>query len=106
MLQSHIGLGLQTDAGTEDVGQSTALLGEGIDDRGAGRREWCLRKNHVLALSCTSRTGEVWSYLEHIAQNAQHAVETLVLVHGLGLPRDTRHHLGDNHQINDQWRRE
>ena len=44
VLQGHIRLRLQTDAGTEDVRESTALLGEGVDDGGAGRGERCLWK--------------------------------------------------------------
>jgi hypothetical protein len=39
VLEGHVALGLQTDAGTEDVGQGSALLGKRVDDRSARRRE-------------------------------------------------------------------
>ena len=47
------------------------------------------------------------TYLQHVAQNAQDAVEALVIrrpfsLAGPSLPRDTSHHLGDDHEINDQ----
>ena len=76
VLEGHIALGLEADAGAEDVGESGALLSEGVDHGGAGRRE---------------------RRLEHVAQHAQHAVEALEVV-GRGRGRDAalldpRHHL-------------
>ena len=44
--------------------------------------------------------------LEHVAQNAEHAVEALVLVVALALPLDARHHLRDKNEIYDQRRGE
>lgn len=43
VFKRHVGLGLKTDAGTEDVGESTTLLGKGIDDRSSGRNERSLK---------------------------------------------------------------
>jgi hypothetical protein len=37
VFERHVGFGLETDAGTEDVGQGIALLSESVDDGGAGR---------------------------------------------------------------------
>lgn len=42
VFERHVGFGLETDTGAEDVGQGIALFGEGVDHRGAGRREWGL----------------------------------------------------------------
>lgn len=86
MLKSHVGLRLKTDAGTEDVGQSTALLSKCIDNWRSG---WSQRS------------------LEHVAEDAENAVEVLVVlsgntIAGLCLPGDTSHHLGDQNQINDE----
>jgi hypothetical protein len=39
VLKGHIVLWLETDTGTEDVGQASALLGEGVHDRCTGRGE-------------------------------------------------------------------
>lgn len=83
VLQGHVRLGLETDARPEDVGQRGALLGQGVDDGGAGRREWCL---------------------EHVAKDAENAVEALVVVVALALPLDARHHLRDEHEVDDQGR--
>ena len=84
MLKSHLRLRLETNTGTEDVDQSGALLAQGVDNRGTGR----------------SQRG-----LEHVAENAQNAVEALVIgTLGVSLPADTGHHLGENNQINDQGR--
>jgi len=80
VLERHIRLGVQTNAGTEDVGDGSTLFGQGVNDRGTGRRQRCL---------------------EHVAEDAQHAVEALVLVRA-GLPLDARHHLGDEDEIDDE----
>lgn len=90
MLESHVRLGLETNACTEDVGQSGALLGKRVDDGSSGRGQ---------------------GSLEHVAQNTEDAVEALVLgsggtVGGSSLPLDTGHHLGNDDQINDQGRGE
>lgn len=82
VLESHVGLGLKTDAGTENVGQSSALLGKGVDNRGARR----------------SQGG-----LEHVAEDAENAVEVLKVTFGR-LPLDARHHLGKDDEINDEGR--
>lgn len=37
VFQGHVRLRLKTDARTEDVGESTALLGQSVDDGGAWR---------------------------------------------------------------------
>jgi hypothetical protein len=42
VLEGHIILGLQTNAGTEDIRQGSALLGKSIDDRSARGCERCL----------------------------------------------------------------
>lgn len=83
MLQSHIALRLEANAGAEDVSHSSALLSKGVDDRGARR----------------SKRG-----LEHVAENAKHAVEPGILVLAVSPPLDTGHHLGNQDQINDQGR--
>lgn len=87
MFQSHIRLRLQSHACTEDVGQGSALLGQGIDDWRAGR--------------CHGR-------LQHVAEDGEHAVERLVLIVGLAvaLPLDARHHLSNEDQVDDEGRGE
>ena len=90
MLESHLGLGLEADAGAEDVGQGRALLAEGVDDGRAGGRQ---------------------RRLEHVAEDTEHRVEALVLgrsgtVGGDSLPRHARHDLGDDAEIDDQRRGE
>lgn len=90
MFKSHVGLRLKTNASTEDVGQGGALLGKSVDNRSA-------------------RGGQ--GSLEHVAEDTQDTVEALVLggssaVGGHGLPLDTRHHLGNDDQIDDQGRSE
>ena len=87
VLKSHVVLRLETNTSTEDVSQGTTLLGKSINDWG-------------------SRWGQ-WS-LEHVAENAQHAVEVLEIlggdaISGMGLPLNTSHHLCDHNQINYQW---
>jgi len=61
VLESHVRLGLETDASAEDVDESAALLGKSIDNRGA-------------------RGGK--GSLEHVAENAQNAVEALEVLGG------------------------
>jgi hypothetical protein len=39
VLQGHLRVRLETNTGPEDVGQSGALLGESIDNRGARRSQ-------------------------------------------------------------------
>lgn len=85
VLQGHVRLGLEADARAEDVGQGGALLGQGVDDWGAGRRQRCL---------------------EHVAQDAEDAMEALVAVVTLTLPLDARHHLCDEHEVDDERRGE
>jgi hypothetical protein len=47
-------------------------------------------------------------YLEHVAENAKHAVESSVIRRttfgAVSLPLNTSHHLGDENEIDDQWR--
>lgn len=88
MLQSHVILRLKTNAGLEDVDQSASLLGKSVDNRSTRRSQGSLK---------------------HEAENAEHAVEVLEILYGstvagMSLPLNTSHHLGDNNQINDQWR--
>lgn len=61
VLQGHITLRFKTNACTEDIGQGTSLLSKCIDD-------WC------------SWRGQ-WS-LQHVAENAKHAVEVLEILGG------------------------
>lgn len=84
MLKRHVGLWLETDTGTEDVGEGTALLGEGVDNRGSVRHK---------------------RGLEHVRQDAENRVEALVLA-ALGLPGHAGHELGDEDEIDDQRRGE
>jgi hypothetical protein len=47
------------------------------------------------------------TYLEHVAENAEHAVETSILGFGtVGLPLDAGHHFGYENQVDDQRRGE
>ena len=90
VLKGHVRLRLEADASAEDIGQSRALLGESVDNGSAGRRQ---------------------RSLEHVAQDAEHTVEVLVLGSGgtIGrgsLPLDARHHLSDRDKVNDQGRSE
>lgn len=50
VLQSHVVLRLETNAGTEDVGEASALLGKSIDDRSARWRERGLTRVSVWHL--------------------------------------------------------
>jgi hypothetical protein len=87
VLQSHVVLRLEPDTGTEDVRESTSLLSKSIDDWSSGRSQWSL---------------------EHVAEDAEYAVEVLEIlggstVVGCSLPLDASHHLSDEDKINDQW---
>lgn len=53
VLESHVIFGLQSDASTEDIGQSCTLLAEGIDDGCAG---WCHGCLFMLAYSLHGAT--------------------------------------------------
>src|ERR1700677_5007203 len=87
VLQSHVRLRLKANTCSEDVGESTALLGESIDDRGPGRSQWCL---------------------QHVAEDAENTVETLIILvacfSAASLPLNASHHLSQNHQVDDQGR--
>ena len=85
VLQSHVALGLETDTGAEDVGQRTSLLSKSVDDWSARRSQWSL---------------------EHVAEDAKHAVEVLKLLGGNtivggSLPLNASHHLSDQNEVND-----
>lgn len=45
VFQSHVGLGLKTDAGTEDVSQGTTLFGQRID-------HWCAWRGQRSLYKC------------------------------------------------------
>ena len=87
MFKGHVVLRLKTNAGAEDVGKSSTLLGECVDH---GRT-----------------TGSEGS-LEHVAEDAEHAVEAGVVsgaaISTVSLPLNTSHHFSDEHQVNDQGR--
>lgn len=90
MLKSHVGLRSQPKTSAEDVGHSGALLVKGVDNRGAGR---------------SARS------LKHVTQNAEHAVETLVVLSGstsggVCFPGNTGHHLGNDSEIDDEGTRQ
>jgi hypothetical protein len=65
VLKRHVGFRLKTDAGAEDVGESTTLFGKSIDDRCASRDERSLREllvfesqrnlESVLPSACNSK---------------------------------------------------
>jgi len=86
VLESHLGLGLETDTGTENVGQSGTLLSQGVDNRGARRGQ---------------------GSLEHVAEDAEDGVEALVVgsdgtVRRSSLPLDAGHELSNDDEIDDQ----
>jgi len=85
VLKIHIALRLKTDAGAEDVGQGTTLLGEGVNNRSAGGRK---------------------GGLEHVAEDAKNAVEVLELGVAVGPPLEAGHHLGDEDKVDDEGRGE
>jgi hypothetical protein len=79
VLKGHVRFWLKTNTGAEDVGQRTSLLSKGIDNRGSRRCE---------------------GGLQHVTEDAEHAVEVLVLARSgsitrLSLPGDARHHLSN-----------
>jgi hypothetical protein len=85
VLKSHVGLGFKTNTSTEDVGQGSALLSKSVDNGGARRGK---------------------RSLEHVAEDTQDTMEALILsgssaIGGHGLPLDTRHHLGNDDQVDD-----
>lgn len=83
MLKSHVRLGLKSNAGTEDVGQRSTLLGESVDNR-------CARGGQRS--------------LKHVAEDAKDAVEVLELALTSRLPLDTGHHLRNDDKVNDERR--
>jgi len=89
VLEGHLALRLEANAGTENVGQGCALLSEGVDDG-------------------STRGGQ--RGLEHVAENGQDTVEALELgggdgrVGGRGLPLNTSHHLSNEDEIDDEGR--
>jgi hypothetical protein len=48
VLQSHVVLWLEAEESTENVGESSTLLGESVDDRSAGWSERCLAMLAIL----------------------------------------------------------
>lgn len=89
MLEGHLALGLEADAGAEDVGQGGTLLAKGVDDGGARGRQ---------------------RGLEHVAEDREDAVEAAEVLGGgvgvgrAGLPLDAGHHLGDEDEVDDEGR--
>lgn len=102
VFKRHVGFGLETDAGTEDVGESTTLLGKGVDNWGASWDERSLRTK-LLDMDVMKGEATVRTYLEHVAQNAEHAMEALVITSLFRLPLNASHHLGHKDEIDDQW---
>ena len=87
MLQGHVILWLETNAGTEDVRQCTALLSQSVNNRRS-------RRSH--------------GSFKHVAENAEDTVEVLEVlgsstVVGVSFPLDTGHHFRNKHKVNDQW---
>ena len=82
MFESHVRLGLKPNTCSENVGEGTALFCQGVDDRCARGSQWCL---------------------EHVAKNTQDTVEALVLCSLVRLPLYSRHQLGNDDEINDEW---
>lgn len=88
VLKGHFGLGLEANAGAEDIGQSRTLLSQSIHNGGSRRSK---------------------RSLEHVAQDAQDTVEVLelggfVTVVGSSLPLNTGHHLSHHDEVNNQRR--
>jgi hypothetical protein len=48
VLQSHVVLRLEAEESTENVGESSTLLGESVDDRSASWSEGCLAMLAIL----------------------------------------------------------
>ncbi len=105
MLKRHVGFWLQTHTSAENVGQSRTLLGQSIDYGCTRRSQGCLCNLAAIKVGVQS-----WrTYLEHVTQDTKHAVKPSVVfpiraVTGRSLPSDSGHHLGNNHQIDDQRR--
>jgi len=78
VLEKHVVVGSETDAGTEDVLDALTLTGKSIDDRGA-------RGDHGA--------------LEEIAEDGEDGGKALGLLHVLGLVGDTGHELGEDDEI-------
>lgn len=88
VLQGHFRLRLEANTSTEDVGQCRTLFSQSVHNRGARRSQ---------------------GSLEHVAEDAEDAVEllelsSLVAVIGDSLPLDTGHHLSHHHEVNNQGR--
>ena len=106
MLQRHVGLRLKTDTSTEDIGQSATLLSQCVDD---GRSRWC--QGSLVSVSLFIITGFKDTYLQHVAQNTENTMEALIILSTRSItissfPSDSSHHLGNDHEVNDQRRRE
>lgn len=80
MLQRHVRFWLESHKSSEDVGKSVALLAKGVDHRSSGRRHGSLNQ---LAHNQTLLGN---TYLKHIAQNAQNAVEATPIFGGCDVP--------------------
>ena len=87
MLQGHLGLWVETNASTEDVDESSTLLSQSVDNRSTWWRE---------------------RSLEHVAEHTEDAVEASEVLAGslsvASLPLDASEHLGDQDEVDDQWR--
>jgi hypothetical protein len=101
VLQSHVVLGLESDTGTEDVGEARTLLGESVDDRSALGNEGSLSQ-----ISIIRQRWKYTTYLEHVAKNTEHAMKPSVLgitgLGAMGLPLHTCHDLSNKNEIDDQ----
>ena len=58
VLQSHIVLRLKTDAGTEDVSESSTLLGESVDNGGA---RWGERSLMHISMTISNFVALFWN---------------------------------------------
>ena len=104
MLKGHVRLRLKTNACTEDISKSAALLGQCVDNWSSRRCQGSLLPSAKSGINSKRAT----YYLQHIAQNAKHAVETFVFVGVItvSLPCNASHHLSNDHKIDNQWRRQ